>query len=409
MAPTEPPAPPRALHVCTRFLRGGSERRLVDIVRALPELDHHVVVGDESDLDHAHELLAPATVWREPALVRAPDPVRDLRALARLARLIRTGGFEVVYTHQSKAGAVGRAAAWLARGPAVVHSLAMANFGPGYGWLEDRGFRLIERTLAAHTAAYAVVGTDLARRYADIGVPDEALHVVRSGVPLPTELPTRSSARTRLHDRFAIPTDRPMILSLGSLDARKNVLSLPELLATIQGRASTRPRLVIAGDGPLAPRLADELAARDLDDDAHLLGHVSPVDDLVAAADVMVLLSSAEGLPQVLVQAAAAGTPFVAYEVDGVAELLALGAQGAVLPLGDLDGAAHATAAFLDLDAGAKASETCCDLSDWAPSAVMAGHRDVFRAATGQEPAQLADRDVPTPRPRAARSTAGRD
>lgn len=405
MVPIEPAASLRALHICTRFLRGGSERRLVDIVHALPELDHHVVVGDASDVDHARDLLAPATVWREPMLVRAPDPLRDTRALMRLARLVRTGGYELVYTHQSKAGAVGRAAVRLARGPAVVHSLAMANVGPGYGWLEDHAFRLIERSLAARTAAYAVVGTDLARRYHDIGVPDDKLHVVRSGVRLPTHPWTRSSARARLRDRFDLATDRPMILSLGSLDARKNVLSLPQLLAAVHGRARTRARLVVAGDGPLANPLADELAVRGLTDDAHLLGHVSPVDDLVAAADVMVLLSSAEGLPQVLVQAAAAGTPFVAYEVDGVAELLALGARGVAIPLGDLDRAADATASCLD--AAADDHEPRCELTEWAPPAVTAGHRAVFQAATGQDPTELGGPDMRIARPPTARSSTG--
>ena len=73
-----------------------------------------------------------------------------------------------------------------------------------------------------------------------------------------------------------------------------------------------------------------------------LLGHVSDVPRVLRAADVLALPSSAEGLPQVLVQAARAGVPFVAFDVDGVAELLALGAVGRSVPLGDRDGFAVA-------------------------------------------------------------------
>ena len=66
-----------------------------------------------------------------------------------------------------------------------------------------------------------------------------------------------------------------------------------------------------------------------------MLGHVDDVAEVMRASDLLVLPSSAEGLPQVLVQAASCGLPFAAYDVDGVRELLALGAVGRVVPAGD--------------------------------------------------------------------------
>ena len=120
----------------------------------------------------------------EPSLRRAVS-WRDPVALARLRRRIQALDCELVVTHQSKAGVLGRLAARAAGAPPVVHSLSMADFGPGYGTVESRLFRALERNLARWTTGYAVVGTDLATRFGQIGVPVEKLTVIRSAVRLP--------------------------------------------------------------------------------------------------------------------------------------------------------------------------------------------------------------------------------
>ena len=79
-----------------------------------------------------------------------------------------------------------------------------------------------------------------------------------------------------------------------------------------------------------------------LDSDVGVLGYVKPTEPLLWRADAVVLLSNAEGLPQVLIQAAAAGVPFVSYDVDGGREVRALGADGDVVPLGRVSEAADA-------------------------------------------------------------------
>src|SRR3954447_2434574 len=77
---------PVALHVITRYQRGGSERRVRDSIRALPELRHHLLVGADSDVELAREQTGAEHAWVLPTLVREVDPVRDLRALVALWR-----------------------------------------------------------------------------------------------------------------------------------------------------------------------------------------------------------------------------------------------------------------------------------------------------------------------------------
>jgi glycosyltransferase involved in cell wall biosynthesis len=272
-----------------------------------------------------------------------------------------------------------RVAAAAAGGPPAVHSLSMASFGPGYGRVENWLFPRVERTLGPRTAAYCVVGEDLAQRFARIGVPPDRLHVVRSGVPLPASPSPRARARSLLDDRYGIVPGRRLICYVGSLEPRKNPLLLAPLLEALRHGSAAPPDLLVVGDGPERDRLAAELAARGLADHAVLTGHLADpghVHDAIRGADLLVLMSAAEGLPQVLVQAAAAGTPFVAFDVEGVREILALGARGDAVPLGRLD--AVVEAARRRLATGAAGAEPRADLSSWTPDAIAGAYRAAF-------------------------------
>jgi glycosyltransferase involved in cell wall biosynthesis len=370
-----------ALHVCTRYQRGGSERRLRDVVHALPELRHHVVLGADSDLALAREQTRADRVWLLPSLVRPVAPARDLAAFRALRRLLRGGGYSVVVSHQSKAGVLSRLAASAVGGPPAVHSLSMASFGPGYGRLENSLFTRLERVLGRRTAAFCVVGADLADRFAAVGVPASRLHVVRSGVPLPRELRPRAQARELVAARHGTLPGRPLVCYVGSLEPRKNPVLLARLLRALHDRSpGAPPQLLVVGDGPQRGDLAEELARLGVAGSAVLTGHLpdpAHVHDAMRAADLVVLLSEAEGLPQVLVQAAAVGTPFVAFDVEGVRELLTAGALGAAVPLHRLDAAVDAAAPWL-APAPAGEREPVADLSSWSPTAIAAAYRAAF-------------------------------
>lgn len=397
---------PTALHVCTRYQRGGSERRVQDSIQALPHLRHHLLVGADSDIDLARRQTDADRVWVLPNLVRSLDPVRDVSALVSLWRLVHRGDYAVVVTHQSKAGVLTRAVAATADGPPVVHSLSMASFGPGYGRLENWLFVRVERALGPRTAGFCVVGADLADRFAAVGVPAERLHVVRSGIPLPGVVPSRAEARKRVDARHGTSPGRPLLCYVGSLEPRKNPLLLIQLLRRLHGRLPNPPQLLLVGDGPERERLCAELASLRLTNAAVLAGYVADpqgVHDALRAADVALLLSEAEGLPQVLVQSAAVGTPFVAFDVEGVRELLALGAEGTAVQLGRLDAVVDAVVAWLSPGAVA-VREPVADLSSWSPASIAAGYRSVVDQAMGDGvPTRLPRLSVPRRRLPSAR------
>lgn len=362
-----PIQPHQILQLCTRYRRGGSEQRIRDVHQAFPDAKHTVVVGADSDPQLLRSDLPSAEVIVEPSLCREPNPVLDAKAIAHVRRLIQERSFDVVVTHQSKAGVIGRVSAHLAKGPPVVHSLSMASFGPGYGAAANLVYRPVEKLLSGWTDAYAVVGRDLADRFARIGVDPSKLHVVRSGVRLPAHSTGFEPAvRRRLSETYGLPLERPWLLYLGALENRKNVMSLPILqLLVLEMAPLPAPYLIIAGDGERHDDLVAMVDRMGLSGDASVLGYVPEPFDLLTAADVLVLLSQAEGLPQVLLQAAVAGTWFVCCEVDGVDELLDLGAGGSVVDQGDVLGAARAVARRLATAALEPTPRPTQELGSW--------------------------------------------
>lgn len=376
---------PLVVHVITRYARGGSERRLRDMVLATPHLDHHVIAGSVADLRMARDQLQPAGLQVQSGLRRRPGPVGDPLALAGLTRRLRSIGADLVVTHQSKAGVLGRLAARRLRLPAV-HSLSMASFGPGYPRPVRAAYRQIESRMAPGTQAFVAVGHDLAASYRALGVPAERIHVVRSAADLPAPPDDEAAARLRLLRDAGLPAGSAVLAYVGSLDARKNPLQLVEVLDGVRRRCPDRaPVLVVAGAGPMADDVARSAVERGVDGSLRLLGHVDDPRPVFQGADVVLLLSRAEGLPQVLVQAAAAGTPFVAYEVSGTQELVAAGAAGVVVPWGDVDGVVQGVASAL---AGELATSGRLDLREWDPEVVQRRHAAVLdevlaRAAEG--------------------------
>jgi glycosyltransferase involved in cell wall biosynthesis len=313
----------RILHVATRHRVGGAERNLLHTVSRELErgFDVHVAVGtSELRADFPPGVRLHAL----PDLVRAVSPSADRRALRSIRRLVRANRFDVVHTHQSKAGALGRAAA---RGlvPVVLHTVHMSSFGPAYGRTRSAVFRALERWLAGFTDKLIFVGTDLQRRYlrAGIGSPDRCV-IVRSPIPNLGDLlelrHTSADQRRRARAALGIPNPRDVILSVAALDRRKRhdlaIKSLAPLLAGGQ------TQLLIAGEGlerSALERLCDRLGVRQW---VRFMGFVADVKPLYAAADVLVQTSALEGVPQTVAQAVAAGVPVVATEVDGLCEVV---------------------------------------------------------------------------------------
>ena len=310
----------RIAHVVTRMQRSGSERNIAHFVRWQLDHGHDVVVVAGPDPDWS--LLPPdARVAVIPDLVRDLSPRRDRRALRQLSELLGSERFDVVHTHQSKAGVLGRLLRH-ADDRVVVHTVHMPSFGPSYGY-RSAALAAVERRCARSTDLFITVGEELREVYlaAGIGTPDQ-YRVVRSPIDLDAFTPVRDARpdqRRQARQHLGLDPSLPTLATIGALEPRKRhdlaiTAALPEL-------ANGQAQLLIAGDGPERHRLEEHARRLGVDGAVHLVGHLDDVTRAFSAADVMLHTSTAEGVPQVVIQSLAAGVPVVVASVTGVEEI----------------------------------------------------------------------------------------
>jgi glycosyltransferase involved in cell wall biosynthesis len=342
----------RVLHPITRLIVGGAQENTL-LTAELLNKDHWDVdvicgpqTGSEGSLiESAQDRGISLSI--EPTLVREINPVKDLQALVALTRLIRRKRYTIVHTHSSKAGILGRWAAWLARTPVIVHTV--------HGWgHNDRQratvralFILLERlSLRITDRLIAVTPLNVSKGITDgIGREDDYI-VVRSGIELDRFGHPQVNA-VEVRASLGISPNAPVVGTVTRLSPQKAPADFIHAAAHIN---ENHPdvRFVIVGDGPLRAE-AEELAANlGLTGIIHFTGLRRDVPELMAAFDIFALSSLWEGLPRVLPQAMATGLPIVATNIDGNAEAVEHGVNGFLVPTNDPQAIAGAVEQLLE-------------------------------------------------------------
>jgi glycosyltransferase involved in cell wall biosynthesis len=343
---TAPPAAPaaarplRVLHVITRMIVGGAQENtmlscaLIDRERFPSVLLTGPETGVEGEL-HTESVARGVTLRVEPSLVRRLSPWRDLLATWRLFRLLRRERFDIVHTHSSKAGIVGRIAARLAGVPVIIHTVHGWGFNP-HQPAHVRGLYVaLERLCAPMSMALVAVGAPNREEGLLLGIGrPEQYELIRSGIEIEAYRDV-ALGREEARARFGLPRDAFVFGSVGRLGEQKSPLTL---LAAFERVAAARPEthLVYVGDGPQRSELEAAVARAGLAGRVQLLGLRRDVPELLRAFDAFVLASRWEGLPRVFPQAMAAGLPIVATRVDGAPDAVTPGENGWLVDVGDI-------------------------------------------------------------------------
>jgi glycosyltransferase involved in cell wall biosynthesis len=280
---------------------------------------------------------------------RLPRGVRHARAAGLVAQRGRHA--DVIYS----TGMVGRSAlgAALARTPVVQkltsdptyeRSIRYGLYGGALdafqhaGGVRLRALRAV-RNLALRRAARIVIPSESLRAIALAwGVAPERVEVL----PNPVEAPAALDERDVLRRRHGL--DGPTLVFAGRLSVQKAVDVMLDALARVDG-----VRLVLAGDGPDAAQLRARARELGLNGRARFLGPQprATVFELLRAADAVVLSSKWENFPHVLVEALAVGTPVIATDTGGVAEIVRDGENGVLVAPGDAEALARAIEHYL--------------------------------------------------------------
>jgi glycosyltransferase involved in cell wall biosynthesis len=312
----------RVLQLIPTLDRSGAEKQMVLLAQGLPRDRFWVEVATLTRLGPMEAELREAGV---PITAIGKRFKVDPLALARLVRFLRAGRFDVVQTWIFAANTYGRIAARRAGVPVVVTAEMAVDL-----WKGPRELA-IDRYLARRTDRVVGNSRAVVEFYRQKGIAGDRLSLIRSGIgdeePPPVD-------RAAVRAGFGWPGDAPLLLFAGRLAPQKGV---DDLVAAIDLVQYVLPdlRALIVGDGPLRHRLEETAHAFRLDGMVKFTGHRDDVPRLLAAADLLVLPSLYEGLPNVVLEAMRFAKPVIATAAPGTTEVVDDGRTGLLVPLRD--------------------------------------------------------------------------
>lgn len=342
-----PPRPPlRVLQLITRLIVGGAQEHALATAlgqKRTPGMQVTLACGPtdgpEGDLLGAARA-GGLEVQILPDLIRPIRPLTDTAALAKLTAFIRRGRFDVVHTHSSKAGILGRLAARAAGTPIIVHTLHGLIFGDHARLAERIGYTVAERAAAAACDVIMDVSNETRRGALASGVGRPDQHVtIYSGFPIEPFLRVRDTLSVEdAKRRLGLPPDALVVGKVARLFHQKGHEYVIEA-ARIVCAKEPRARFVFVGDGVLRPMYEARIRQLGLADRFLFTGLLAPeaVPAAMQAMDISVLTSHREGLARVIPQAHAVGKPVISFALDGSLDCIEDGVSGFLTKPHDAD------------------------------------------------------------------------
>ncbi|HJQ22782.1 MAG TPA: glycosyltransferase [Blastocatellia bacterium] len=337
---------PKVLQLISSFHQGGSERQALQLTRLLKASDHFDV--HLACLDKAGALLGFA---ERLGLAEIPEyrltSFYDRNALMQVRRFalhLQTRGIDIIQTHDFYSNIFGMAAARLA---GVRVRIAARRETTGWRTLAQR---IVERQ--AYRFAHAIVANSEAVRRQLIaeGVADRQVVTVHNGIDLDRVRVPEAFNRTAALTSFGLPTAPELRFVTLVANLHHAVKDHPTFLRAARRVRAVCPaaRFVIAGEGKLTDEMKVLAAQLGIVDETFFIGRAERVAELLAAADVCVLSSQAEGFANSILEYMAAARPVVVTDVGGAREAVVDGESGYVVPAGADEAMAAHILALLD-------------------------------------------------------------
>ena len=323
-------------HIITRMIVGGAQENTLLTIIGHIKKGHDVTLitgpspGPEGKLLERSDY-PEFEIIEMPSLVRELNPLKDWQAVKALKKLFRERKFDVVHTHSSKAGVVGRAAAWKAKVPFICHTVHGQAFHAYEQPLKNFIYKASERWAAKRCHKIYAVAQAMIDQCVEANVaPREKYKVVYSGMEIERFL--NSKPEPELRDQLGIPADA---IVLGTVARLFPLKGYEYIIPAAEKICKQHPNVhfLIIGNGPMKDEMDADIAKLGLTDHFHFSGLVAPdqVYRYIALMDMLLHLSLREGLPRSVVQSLASGKPAIGFELDGTPEVITNGETGFVV------------------------------------------------------------------------------
>jgi glycosyltransferase involved in cell wall biosynthesis len=324
----------KVLNIITLFSVGGATETVVSMAAGLKEKGYevHIATGphiptEGSMYETAEKLNIP--VFTFPNLMRAIRPIKDILITFELIRFIKKNRYDIVHTHSSKAGVVGRIAAKVAGTPIRLHTIHGLPFHRFQGWFIRTAFKLIEKfTARTCTKLVAVTHTivDVMTK-SNLAVPSK-FAVIRSGFNIDPYIHCKDDG-SEVRIKYGLNQNDIVIGKISRFSILKGhhyLLSAFEIVS----KKIPNAKLLLVGNGELEIELKKQVSEMKLNDKVVFTGLVQPdeIPAVISAMDIVVHTSLLEGLARVLPQGIMMEKPVISFDLDGSHEVIKDGLNG---------------------------------------------------------------------------------
>ncbi len=319
----------RVCHIITKPELGGAQLSTLNILSYLSSENHEIslVTSGKGPLLDDFKRLKDVKIVTLDCLKRAINPILDIYAFIRIYHIYRCYKYDIVHTHSSKAGIIGRLAAGLAKIPSVYHTVHGWSFNDFQNPVRKKLFILLERLAAVFTTKIICVSeSDIKKGLRCNIAPREKFKLVKYGIPL-EKFKTISADINVKKKEIAIVTDGPVVGMIACLKPQKAPLDYIRA-AEIVFKKIPDVNFLLIGDGVMREQCVSFLKKTGLNGNFILTGWRRDIPELLDILDVLVLSSKWEGMPISLIEALCKGKPVVATDTGGTAELIKDGVNG---------------------------------------------------------------------------------
>jgi glycosyltransferase involved in cell wall biosynthesis len=335
----------KILRIINRFNIGGPTYNATFLTAFLGDEFETMLVGGLPDIGEEDSLYIPEKYGVEPVLieemVRQPNLKSDKAAYKRLKEVIKEYQPDIVHTHASKAGALGRRAARACGVPFVVHTFHGHVFHSYFGKTKTLLFKSIERRLAKKTDVIVAISkkqkVELSREHKICEA--ERIRVIPLGFDLQQFHDKKLTERDGVRQKYEIDKETIAIGIIGRLAPVKNHQYFFEVINKVLERTDKKIKVFIVGDGPERPSIGAR--AKEINNKygeiVVLTSWIKDIGTFNAGLDIICLTSKNEGTPVSLIEAQASGVPVITTDVGGVVDVVSNENTGYIIPTENQD------------------------------------------------------------------------
>lgn len=329
---------PKILRILNRFNLGGPTYNAAYLTKYIGNDFETLLVGGCNDPSEknseyiVHQLGIQPTII--PEMRREISPVNDYKAFLKIKELIRRFRPDIVHTHASKAGALGRHAALSMKVPHIFHTFHGHVFDGYFHPMRAKFYKGIERQLAKGSKGIVAISDtqkdDLANKFKICS--EDKIHVIPLGFDLSRFRENMDEKRMLFRQKYQIADDEIAIGIIGRLVPVKNHRLFLESLKILRNKTNKKMRAFIVGDGESREIIKNNAINLGIDfvngqgdfRNASLTftSWIREIDYVTAGLDIIALTSLNEGTPVSLIEAQAAGKPVVSTRVGGIEDVV---------------------------------------------------------------------------------------